>query len=311
MDENKNAKENNIYNYTEVESIRRGSVYYVRRNVDCNFYSGTAIALKNKRPFLVLSEHRDNTYSRVVTCCPIITREENGNEHFEYVNFVDSRGRHVMVNLSQITCVPVEHVKSYIYTVPKEKMDEIDRLIARRLCLEGYIETLVKQYVEDVTGVSIMHSIELDMNVREQEPLSTKQVKDMLYSKKFQHPEEKESQKQKLKQKLVRMDNYEEKMRKLLEIPENTYCEPEEGVHICDVKLNHIDVSELKDIEPERKSTNNWTTEKMQEAVDYRASHTLEETAEKYHLKNNSMYTLLWRAKRKYGITASSDNNLH
>lgn len=291
MDKNRDIKENNIYNYTEVESIRRGSVYYVKRNVDCNFYSGTAITLKNKRPFIVLSEHRDNTYSRIVTCCPIITREEKGNEHFEYVNFVDSRGKHVMVNLSQITCIPIEHVKGYIYTVPKEKMDEIDRLLARRLCLENYIETLVKQYVEDVIGVSITHSIELDMNVRKQEPLSTKQVKDMIYSKQFQQSEE--------------------KMRKLLEIPENTYCEPEEDVHICDMKLNHIDVSELKDIEPERKSTNNWTPEKMQEVVDYRASHTLEETAEKYHIKNNSMNTLLWKAKRKYGITASSNNNLH
>lgn len=291
MDENKNVKENNIYNYIEVESIRRGSVYYVKRNVDCNFYSGTAITLKNKRPFLVISEYRDNIYSRIVTCCPIITREEKGNEHFEYVNFIDSRGKHVMANLSQITCIPIEHVKGYIYTVPKEKMDEIDRLLARRLCLENYIETLVKQYLEDVIGVSITHSIELDMNVRKQEPLSTKQVKDMIYSKQFQQSEE--------------------KMRKLLEIPENTYCEPEEDVHICDMKLNHIDASELKDIEPERKSTNNWTPEKMQEVVDYRASHTLEETAEKYHIKNNSMNTVLWKAKRKYGITASSNNNLH
>lgn len=287
MDKNKNVKENR--NYTEVESIRRGSVYYVRRNVDCNFYTGTAIALKNKRPFIVLSEHRDNTYSRIVTCCPIITREEKGNEHFEYVNLVDSRGKHVMVNLSQITCIPIEHVKGYIYTVPKEKMDEIDRLVARRLCLEGYIETLVKQYVEDITGVSITHSIELDMTVREQEPLSTKQVKDMICSKHFQQSEE--------------------KMRKLLEIPKSAYCEPEEDAHICDAKLNHIDVSESKVIGSERK--NNWTIEKMQEAVDYRVSHTLEETAEKYHLKNNSMNALLWRAKRKHGITASSSNNLH
>lgn len=284
MDKNRDVKENNIYNYTEVESIRRGSVYYVKRNVDCNFYSGTAITLKNKRPFIVLSEHRDNTYSRIVTCCPIITREEKGNEHFEYVNFVDSRGKHVMVNLSQITCIPIEHVKGYIYTVPKEKMDEIDRLIARRLCLEGYIESLVKQYIEDISGMAIGHAIDLDMHVRKEEPLSVSNVRDMLRKHNIQ-----------LQDITNKVDECEEKDEDVP--PSITILHPEEPENV-----KNYDSVITGDLKPKRSTDKKWSYETMKELVDYYRANGTEKTAEKYNLKKNSLATLLWKAKRKYGI---------
>lgn len=297
--------ENNIEK-KDVKTLCRGDVYYMKRNVDNAFYKGTTITLKNSRPFLVLSDDSSNKLSRVVTCCPIITREEKEYEYLETVGFIDSRGKHVMVCTSQITCIPIEHVKKYIYTVPKDKMDEIDRLVAQRLNLRGYIESLVKQYIEDISGMSIGHAIDLDMYVRKEKPLSITNVRDMLRKHNIQLQNI-------IEQHEVKKDNpisdlpihdHEENL-------SNNLIYENDGARICDIKISHPEEPEnvkkydsviSGELKPKRSTDKKWTYEAMQELVDYYRANGTEKTAEKYNLRKNSLATLLWKAKRKYGI---------
>lgn len=268
----------------DVKTLSRGNVYYMKRNVDNSFYKNTSIALKNNRPFLVLSVDLDNRMSRVVTCCPIITREEKETDQIETVSFTDSRGKHVMVYVSQITCIPVEHVRKYVYTVPKDKMDEIDRIVAERLHLRGYIESLVKQYIEDISGMSIGHAIDLDMHVRKEEPLSVSNVRDMLRKHNIQ-----------LQDITNKVDECEEKDEDVP--PSITILHPEEPENV-----KNYDSVITGDLKPKRSTDKKWTYETMKELVDYYRANGTEKTAEKYNLKKNSLATLLWKAKRKYGI---------
>ena len=297
--------ENNIEK-KDVKTLCRGDVYFMRRNVDGTFYKNTSIALKNNRPFLILSVDSDNRLSRVVTCCPIITREEKETNQIEAVGFIDSRGKHVMVYISQITCIPIEHVKKYAYTVPKDKMDEIDRIVAERLHLRGYIESLVKQYIEDISGMSIGHDIDLDMHVRKEKPLSITNVRDMLRKHNIQLQNI-------IEQREVKKDNpiSDLPIHEHEEDSSNNPIYENDGVRICDIKISHPEEPEnvkkydsviSGELKPKRSTDKKWTYEAMQELVDYYRANGTEKTAEKYNLKKNSLATLLWKAKRKYGI---------
>lgn len=295
--------EENIIENKDVKTLCRGDVYYMKRNVDGTFYKNTSIALKNNRPFLVLSVDSDNRLSRVVTCCPIITREEKETDQIETVGFIDSRGKHVMVYISQITCIPIEHVKKYAYTIPKDKMDEIDRIVAERLHLRGYIESLVKQYIEDISGMSIGHDIDLDMHVRKEKPLSITNVLDMLRKHNIQLQNI-------IEQREVKKDNpiSDLPIHEHEEDSSNNPIYENDGVRICDIKISHPKES-IDDEKPNETDSilklnttkKKWTDEKLKELVAFYKEHGTDNTAKHYGLKPSSLATLLWRARKRLG----------
>jgi len=113
-----------------VSKFQRGQVWYAEHNP-----LAVGSEQGKKRPWVILSNNRNNFRSTVLNAAPITTRDKD--DYPFHVYFENSDGRHQVIELEQITCMSVLRFDSndYLYTLDDETMKQVDEAIKVQLGL--------------------------------------------------------------------------------------------------------------------------------------------------------------------------------
>lgn len=126
-----------------MRTIRRGDIYYA------NLYPIIGCEQDGIRPVVVIQNEMANEYSPVVLIAPLTSRVDSKPKLGTHV-YVDKNGKithNSIILMEQIRVLDKSRLGSYICTLNKEKLQEIDKALicSFQIDIVSYIDNLIKK----------------------------------------------------------------------------------------------------------------------------------------------------------------------
>ncbi len=123
--------------------IKRGDIYYA------NLYPIIGCEQDGIRPVVVIQNEMANEYSPVVLIAPLTSRVDSKPKLGTHV-YVDKNGKithNSIILMEQIRVLDKSRLGSYICTLNKEKLQEIDKALicSFQIDIVSYIDNLIKK----------------------------------------------------------------------------------------------------------------------------------------------------------------------
>ena len=123
--------------------IKRGDIYYA------NLYPIIGCEQDGIRPVVVIQNEMANEYSPVVLIAPLTSRVDSKPKLGTHV-YVDKSGKithNSIILMEQIRVLDKSRLGSYICTLNKEKLQEIDKALicSFQIDIVSYIDNLIKK----------------------------------------------------------------------------------------------------------------------------------------------------------------------
>lgn len=123
--------------------IKRGDIYYA------NLYPIIGCEQDGIRPVVVIQNEMANEYSPVVLIAPLTSRVDSKSKLGTHV-YVDKNGKithNSIILMEQIRVLDKSRLGSYICTLNKEKLQEIDKALicSFQIDIVSYIDNLIKK----------------------------------------------------------------------------------------------------------------------------------------------------------------------
>lgn len=123
--------------------IKRGDIYYA------NLYPIIGCEQDGIRPVVVIQNEMANEYSPVVLIAPLTSRVDSKPKLGTHV-YVDRNGKithNSIILMEQIRVLDKSRLGSYICTLNKEKLQEIDKALicSFQIDIVSYIDNLIKK----------------------------------------------------------------------------------------------------------------------------------------------------------------------
>lgn len=123
--------------------IKKGDIYYATLN------PAIGSEQKGERPVVVLQNDCGNKYSPVVLIAPLTSRVDSKPKLGTHV-YVDKNGKithNSIILMEQIRVLDKSRLGSYICTLNKEKLQEIDKALicSFQIDIVSYIDNLIKK----------------------------------------------------------------------------------------------------------------------------------------------------------------------
>ena len=122
--------------------VRRGEVY------KCNFVIGIGSEIQKERPCVIVQNNTRNSHSGNVIVVPISHTNKRLSCIIPIENKKDENGNTILdgyVNISNLMCVSKARLGSYITSISKEEMKNIDTQLFAILDLFGYYKQFENQ----------------------------------------------------------------------------------------------------------------------------------------------------------------------